>query len=273
MQKSDPPPSCNLPVRRAFRRRLSDFINAQLRRLGYAFVRIDDNHLLERTVDGVSRYAYDNLYLLDIYSPWLIDEEFLRVWQAASRNTLCDVLRSYELYQCVCEVARIPGDILEVGVWRGGTGAVLAAAARRWKPDAEVWLCDTFSGVVKAGTFDSVYLGGEHADTSQAIVTSLLSNLGLSNTSILTGVFPDETASALQDKRVALCHIDVDVYQSAADIVTWLKPRVSSGSILVFDDYGFSTCKGITRLVNELRTNGEWIYIYNLNKHAVLIKR
>jgi O-methyltransferase len=48
---------------------------------------------------------------------------------------------------------------------------------------------------------------------------------------------------------------------------------MSRGSILVFDDYGFSTCKGITRLVNELRSSGDWIYIYNLNKHAILIKR
>jgi hypothetical protein len=53
----------------------------------------------------------------------------------------------------------------------------------------------------------------------------------------------------------------------------WLEPRMPSGGMLVFDDYGFSTCKGITQFVNELRVSGSWIYIYNLNKHALLIKR
>jgi hypothetical protein len=39
--------------------------------------------------------------------------------------------------------------------------------------------------------------------------------------------------------------------------------------MLVFDDYGFSTCKGITHLVHELREDGNWRYIYNLNTHAI----
>jgi O-methyltransferase len=95
----------------------------------------------------------------------------------------------------------------------------------------------------------------------------------LTNTSVLKGKFPDETASALADAQIALCHIDVDVYQSAADIVMWLKPRMNNGSMLVFDDYGFSTCKGITKFVDELRASGDWIYLYNLNRHAILIKR
>jgi hypothetical protein len=30
---------------------------------------------------------------------------------------------------------------------------------------------------------------------------------------------------------------------------------------------------GITHLVHELRADGNWRYVYNLNKHAILIKR
>jgi O-methyltransferase len=256
------------------RKRLSDFVNAQLRRIGYAVVRIDGSHrAIHAACAEEPREPYDNLYLLDIYCPWLVEPEFLRIWQKASSHTLTDITRSYELYQCVREVAMIPGDILEVGVWRGGTGVVLAAAAQRWKPSAKVWLCDTFSGVVKARTIDTHYRGGEHSDTSPEIVASLVASLALTNTSILEGVFPDDTAGALRHSTIAMCHVDVDVYQSAADVITWLEPRMSSGGILVFDDYGFSTCKGITQFVNELRTSGKWIYIYNLNKHALLIKR
>ena len=43
--------------------------------------------------------------------------------------------------------------------------------------------------------------------------------------------------------------------------------------MIVFDDYGFSTCNGITRLVNELRDSGDWLFFHNLNKHAVLSRR
>jgi O-methyltransferase len=255
------------------RNRISAFVNAQLSRMGYVIVRIDGTSSGSTRAIGSNTYAYTNLHLLEIYSPWMSDESFLHIWRTASQKTLTDIFRSYELYECVREVATIPGDILEVGVWRGGTGAVLAAAAQKWKPNAKVWLCDTFSGVVKAGEYDNLYRGGEHADASQEAVASLMTRLQLTNTSILTGIFPEETAMALVDTRIALCHIDVDVYQSAADIVAWLKPRMSSGSMLVFDDYGFSSCKGITKFVDELRTCGDWIYVYNLNKHAVLIRR
>jgi Macrocin-O-methyltransferase (TylF) len=111
------------------RKRLSDFVNAKLGRIGYAVVRVDgSNRAIHGAPAGEPREPYDNLHLLDIYSPWLIEPEFLRIWQKASSHTLTDITRSYELYQCVREVAMIPGEILEVGVWRGGTGVVLAAA-------------------------------------------------------------------------------------------------------------------------------------------------
>jgi O-methyltransferase len=70
-----------------------------------------------------------------------------------------------------------------------------------------------------------------------------------------------------------LCHIDVDVYESAKEIVAWVEQRMPPGAVLVFDDYGFSSCIGVTCLVNEIRENGRWFSIYNLNGHAVLIKR
>ena len=34
---------------------------------------------------------------------------------------------------------------------------------------------------------------------------------------------------------MALCHIDVDVYQSARDTVEWVEPRLTSGGAIVFD--------------------------------------
>ncbi len=50
---------------------------------------------------------------------------------AVRRNTLVDVWRCYELWSLVGELRDVPGAILEVGVWRGGTGALMAARAAR----------------------------------------------------------------------------------------------------------------------------------------------
>ena len=41
---------------------------------------------------------------------------------------------------------------------------------------------------------------------------------------------------------------------------------------VVFDDYGFDVCGGITQLVNEMLTEPDRIVIHNLNGHAIVIK-
>ena len=81
-------------------------------------------------------------------------------------------------------MTNVQGSILEVGVWRGGTGAILTKAAQA--NGKKVFLADTFEGVVKAGSKDTSYKGGEHADTSEAMVKHLMESLLLPNYSILT---------------------------------------------------------------------------------------
>lgn len=256
------------------RRRASSLLNKGLSRLGYALVRIDGERSPTRfsTHEG-TRYAYEDVHLTDTLAPWALDEAFLGVWESARQNTLADIFRAWELYQLVRESVGARGDVLEVGVWRGGTGAVISAAANRWRPESTIWLCDTFEGVVKTGLYDTAYFGGEHADAKKEDVLALSSSLRLSNVAVLQGMFPEDTAHVIGERRIAFCHIDVDAYQSARDVVCWLAPRMDPGGIIVFDDYGFSTCKGVTRCVDEFRGSGEWLYVHNLNKHAVMIRR
>jgi O-methyltransferase len=135
-----------------------------------------------------------------------------------------------------------------------------------------VFLCDTFRGIVKAGEKDPLYRGGELANTSEELVRSLVDRLGLKNVRILTGVFPDDTAHLVDDRTFKLCHIDVDVYESARDILKWIWPRLVVGGILIYDDYGFATCAGIATHVDEQRQLPDRLVIHNLNGHAIVIK-
>ena len=202
------------------------------------------------------------------YSPWLSDTEFLEAYGAVKDFTLVDIYRCYELWDLAKQAASVEGSILEVGVWRGGTGCLLAQAA----PAKMVYLADTFSGVVKAGTCDTRYVGGEHADASEPAVRELMAKAGVTNARLLRGIFPEETGAEVSGP-VALLHADVDVYQSGKDVVEWALPRMPAGAAIVFDDYGFSGCEGITRLVHELRkTLGRFAFIHNLNGHAIFIR-
>jgi O-methyltransferase len=203
------------------------------------------------------------------YAPWEGDEEFKNIYSLIKDNTLVDIYRCYELWNFVKDLFTVEGDILEVGVWRGGTGAILCKASEN---DAKtlVYLADTFAGVVKATEEDTVYRGGEHSDTSAKIVTDLLMKTNAGNFKILNGIFPDDFPNVIIDK-IKLCHIDVDTYQSAKEVFEYAWPRVQVGGAVIFDDYGFWTCEGVTKYFNSLElSNGR--KIHNLNGHGIIIK-
>ena len=204
------------------------------------------------------------------YSPWIRDSDFQVTFNQIKNHTLVDVYRCYELWTLAKQTIDVEGDILEVGVWRGGTGAILAQAVRDI-PGKKIFLADTFSGVVKAGAKDNRYVGGEHSDTSITIVEELLTSLSLSNTQILHGVFPEESHTRISGK-ISMLHCDVDVYQSSRDIVEWCLPRLSLGAILVFDDFGFAGCEGVTKYCEEFREVKGFCFLHNLNGHAIFIK-
>jgi O-methyltransferase len=207
------------------------------------------------------------------YAPWITDRAFRDVYERIRKNTLVDELRCYELWQLVTQAAKLDaGALLEVGVWRGGTGALIASAARRSRVTDDVYLCDTFAGVVKASRLDPSYRGGEHGDTSRSVVKRLISDLGLSGVRILTGIFPDDSARQVRADRFRFAHVDVDVYESARSVTEWLWPRLIPGGLIVYDDYGFATCPGVTQAVDEQRDQKGRLVLHNLNGHAVVVK-
>ena len=209
------------------------------------------------------------------FSPWRNDEDFTKIYAAASKNTLVDMYRCYELWQLVNEALKKSSElnVIEIGVWRGGTASLISKRMQMSNQKGTLYLADTFAGVVKIGEKDSYYVGGEHNDTSKEIVENFLRSLALNNFEILQGTFPDETADLIPGNiQFGLVHIDVDVYLSAKDCLDWVWDKLIVGGIVVFDDYGFHTCDGVTRLVEEQRQYNDRIVIHNLNGHGLLIK-
>lgn len=211
------------------------------------------------------------------YAPWENDSEFLKLYEQIKENTLVDMYRCFTLWQLARQLRSLEGDVLEVGVWRGGTGALLQQAFAD-AGGAEVFLADTFRGVVKAGPKDDYYKGGEHANTSRETVETLLKPLSGAEWSILEGIFPEDTGNQIAERRFRMCHIDVDVYQSALDVLRWVWPRLEPGGIVVFDDYGFYGCEGVTALGNELLEKAfegvvDYVFMYNLSGQGVMLKK
>ena len=208
-----------------------------------------------------------------VFAPWADDKQFQQVLEAIQGKSLVDLYCLYELWNLAGQLTKVPGDFIEIGTWKGGSACLIASRFAKQNIDITCYLCDTFSGVVKAGKYDSIYKNGEHADSSVEEVESLAQTLGVRDTiKVLKGVFPDETGAEIEDKKFRLCHVDVDTYQGSKEVTEWVWERLSVGGVIIYDDCGSQRCPGVSRFINEQINNTDRFTIYNLNGHAITIK-
>ena len=151
----------------------------------------------------------------------------------------------------------------------------LHGEARGWHLDSTstVYLCDTWKGVVKTGDVDTYYRDGKHDDASREIVEELVAALGTDERRAACRASSRRDGRPDRGQTFRLCHFDVDVYQSAKDVLDWVWPRLSPGGVVVFDDYGFPACPGVTKLVDEQRMRDDRLVLHNLNGHGIVVKR
>lgn len=137
-----------------------------------------------------------------------------------------------------------PGDIIEVGVYKGGTAWHLAKVAR--ERGATLYLCDTFTGIpYQDEAMGDTHRVGDFANTSLGEVKQ-----AIPDATYIVGVFPESAGAMLDDVKIAFAHLDCDQYQSIKDAVKFLAPKMVAGGIMVFDDYG--CLMGANNAVHEL---------------------
>jgi O-methyltransferase len=174
------------------------------------------------------------------------DEHFNQLWEQIRGHTLVDKDRCFVIYQLTQQAARLPGDVAEVGVYKGGTAKLLGK--QFINAGKTVHLFDTFAGMPPTDPRRDWHKENDFNDTSLESVTAYLNDC--TNTLLYPGLFPCSAAS-VQDRDFCLVHIDVDIYKSVMDCIEFFYPRLLFGGIAIFDDYGFLTCPGAKEAVDE----------------------
>ena len=177
---------------------------------------------------------------------WNEDREFTRIF-GKIEYTLVDHARCYILHQFAKQAAGLPGDLAEVGVYKGGTAKLLALTISP-RAKKELHLFDTFTGMPAADASADCHHEGDLGDTSLEAVQRSLRDC--SNVHFYKGFFP-ATAGPIESLRFCMVHIDADIYKSVKDSCVFFYPRMEKGGIMVFDDYGFPSCPGARKAVDE----------------------
>ena len=153
----------------------------------------------------------------------------------------------------------VEGDIVETGVWRGGS-MMFAKAVLKHHGDSKkkIWCADSFEGLPKQFgrdieiAADPELSGSTYLAVSQQEVAANFKRFGLldENVKFLKGWFKDTLPTAPIDK-ICVARLDGDLFESTMDALQYLYPKISSGGFVIIDDYG--SWKGCSTAVDEYR--------------------
>jgi hypothetical protein len=144
----------------------------------------------------------------------------------------------------------VPGDLLEAGVWRGGSCILMRAVLQAYDcTDRTVWVADSFEGMppTDPGRYpaDAADVIGQwdKLAVSREQVQANFERYGLLDDQVkfLKGWFAD-TLPGAPVKQLALLRLDGDLYSSTMDILNGIYERVAAGGFVIVDDYNIPTC-------------------------------
>jgi len=161
--------------------------------------------------------------------------------------------------------ARIPGAIVECGVWRGGSTMAAALALQQANDFRDLYLFDTYAGMSAPTEVDIDYAGipainryvessaDDHNTWCYASLEDVRTNLAS------TGYPQDrchlikgdvlQTLPGQEPSEIAILRLDTDWYESTLHELTYLYPKLSHRGVLIIDDYGH--WQGCRKAVDE----------------------
>jgi hypothetical protein len=183
--------------------------------------------------------------------------------------SMLPVKRLDNIQECLNSIERdqIPGDLIETGVWRGGSVIFMRAYLKVFGiMNRKVWVADSFEGLpepdtekfpLEAKAHSSKLMTEEfrHLAVSLEQVVDNFKRFGLfdDQVGILKGWFKD-TLPVAPINRLALLRLDGDYYESTRDSLTNLYPKLSVGGYVIIDDYGEDEWTYCRKAVNDYRS-------------------
>ncbi|MDY0170227.1 MAG: TylF/MycF/NovP-related O-methyltransferase [Thermoguttaceae bacterium] len=158
------------------------------------------------------------------------------------RQSLLTAFESFMIYSLARAHRDHPGEMAEVGVYRGGS-AKLICEAKGGKP---LHLFDTFEGLPTATKSDGpVYRKGQYTCSMESVAQYVAA---YPNVACYKGLFP-ETAGPVENRRFCFVHFDVDLYESTKSCLEFFYSRMNPGGVMISHDY--SLLAGVKQAFQE----------------------
>jgi O-methyltransferase len=190
-----------------------------------------------RILTRLTRWLMPHYRLLWPQMAWWQDQEFnsflRRFHEFGGHNSD----RRWTVHQLAKLARKIPGDTAECGVLEGSSSYLIC----RTLPDRNHFMFDSFEGCSGPSGLDNGYFDEHALACGEDVVKENLKEFP--NAVCMKGWIPDRFPE-VEDRRFSFVHIDVQQEQPTVDSLAFFYPRMNAGGIIIFDDYGFTTCPG-----------------------------
>lgn len=184
--------------------------------------------------------------------------DFMAKFERCKPYTMVDPVRLFMLYLGVQHIikSKVPGDLVECGVWRGGCCMLMTLTAQQLEtPHRQLWMYDTYTGMTEPGPNDIKHNGepahdewaknqaDDHNKWCYAQLDEVRRNMAT------TGYAPslfrfvqgkvEDTIPAHLPERISLLRLDTDWYDSTYHELTHMYPLLSPNGVIIFDDFYF----------------------------------
>lgn len=176
-----------------------------------------------------------------------------RGYDIPSQAHTCIGLRALDnLQHCIETVLAdgIAGDLIETGVWRGGTTIFMRGVLKAYGvTDRMVWAADSFAGLPAADA--ERYPVDQHWDRLNLPLAASLETVQANfahyqlldeQVRFLPGWFKD-TLPVAPIAQLSVLRLDGDLYESTIDALTHLYPKLAPGGFAIVDDYNLPSCR------------------------------
>lgn len=182
---------------------------------------------------------------------WAEDPAFRKAWDSFPEKAPFNEKR-FNLFYLAGVARGIPGASAECGVLRGaGSNLILNALA---DPAKTHHIFDSFEGLSEPDARDRGDKKAAHVwqknDLSVPENTVSRNLAQFPNIALHKGWIP-ERFDEVANETFSFVHIDVDLYQPTYDSIAFFYPRMAPGAVLVCDDYGFLSCPGSYKAIND----------------------
>lgn len=187
---------------------------------------------------------------------------------SANINIIIDLLNS---------VKNVDGDIAECGVFRGSSITSIAYYVKSNNISKQVYGFDSFEGFSQEELKkeNSIHNSDEISREAQLfqnnsinLVNEKLKLVNVSNHVILVKGFFIETLPMYSSHKFSFVHLDCDLYEPYRHCLEFFYFRISSGGIILFDEYNDAVYKDCNKAVDEFLSDKpeELLMIENSNQ-------